>query len=219
MNRIVLFLMLLSPVVGQSQAELKIDSVQGYSTPIITSFTTQVYAYHTVVGNYSSTTLFNDSLKIVVAVEDSFDQPQIMDIVFVGNRIIPPLDTIDIDTIKVDIIPSYFSDGNNTVVIWPACSNALTIDTLYFDIWYSSIYEYENDIDITLGPNPAVDKLVLGDPGNLVKQVRFRDMHGRLVGTGTTNKVLQLALHSGTYIIELETADHRIYTRKLIIRK
>jgi hypothetical protein len=220
MKRILLILTILSPLMGWSQPELKIDSIQGYSVPIITSSTSQVKAFHTIVGNYSSTSLFNDTLKIVVAVEDSFGQPQIMDIVFVGNRIIPPMDTADIDTVVVDIIPSFFAEGNNTVVIWPSCTNALTIDTFYVDIWYSSIAEmYMDDINVTVGPNPAINHICLGDPSNLVKQVRFRDMDGRLVGTGSTNTILQLNLNSGMYIIELETADKRVYTRKLIIRR
>lgn len=224
MKRIVLILLLVSPLLGHSQAQLQIDNVYGVSTPLITPSVTQVKLYGTIVRNYSALFAFADTLRIYVGVLDSLSQPQIMDEVNKGYRSMAAsgggADSVLLDTVTVNVNPAFFQEGNNTVVIWPAAPGTLTIDTFYINVTYNSINELiNNDINIHMGPNPANDKLYLGDPQNLVQQVRIRSLEGKLLGTGSTNSILWLnGFNSGVYLIELQ-AGNRVYTRKLVIRR
>lgn len=221
MRRIVLILMLFTglALTGNTQASLRINYITSSSVDTITPGLTYAELYGVNVANVSFLYTFNDSLKVNVGVFDTLDQMQVMHIENVGYKTIPTADSITLDTVAVNVNTSYFVDGNNTVVIWPAASGTYTFDSLYFNFVYSSVNEaVAKDINVKLGPNPAVETIYLGDPDNVVKQVRIRNVEGKLVRPAHTNKFIFVGdLTEGIYLVEMQTL-HGIYTRRLVIQ-
>lgn len=225
MKRIVLFFLLLSPVWGRSQAEIKIDGIGIIlAPPVLSPSVSEVKITDVLVRNYAPAFQFQDSLRINIGVVDSLNQLQLMDQYNGGYQELVEaglgVDSVKLDTVLVHVNPSYFREGNNTVVIWPAAPGTYTLDSLQLMVNYSSVDDLDaSNIDIKIGPNPATEHLYLGDPGNLVQQVRIRTLDGKLLYNGTTNKTLYLgALNNGIYVVELQTKQ-KVYTRKLIIQR
>lgn len=171
------------------------------------------------VRNLDSSFSFSDSLFIKIGVKDTIGQVFEMSSVNVGPQTIPTLDSIYLPTVNFDVNTSLFMDGNNTVVIWPAAPNSLTFDSVEVIFFYNSINDIiVNNLDIKLGPNPAQEFVYLGDPQNLVKQVRIRDLNGKLVGTHKTQTMFSVAhIPNGLYTVELQL-DQGVVVRKLIIQ-
>ncbi|HYG52220.1 MAG TPA: T9SS type A sorting domain-containing protein [Flavobacteriales bacterium] len=218
-NVLILIVVVLTAGFAKSQATLRINYVMGSSVnDTITPGLTYAELYGVNVANLSFTYAFSDSLKVNVGVVDTLGQVQVMDINNVGFQIIPMADSITLDTVGVNVNTSYFVDGNNTVVIWPAASGTYTFDSLYYNFVYTSVNEIlTRDINVQMGPNPAAEFLYLGDPENSVKQVRIRTVEGKFVRPAHTNAFIFVGdLNEGIYLVEMKTANG-IFTRKLIV--
>jgi hypothetical protein len=221
MCRIILILTLIAglntPV--KSQASLQINYFMSTDVTVLTPTTTSANLFNVVVQNVSLVDTFSNNLNVNVGVVDTLGQVQVMDIVDKGFQTINSNDTLTLDTVHINVNPSYFVDGNNTVVIWPAASGTYTNDSLVFTFTYNNVNEVENrDINIKLGPNPATESLYLGDPENMVKQVRIRTVDGKLLRKLPTNEFIFVGnLHEGIYLVEIETIQG-LHTRKLIIQ-
>lgn len=219
MKKLFILLMLISPM-ARGQANLYISDIGGASTTALTSSTDSVTFFSTTVKNLAIANDFNDTLRIYIGVKDVLGQTQVMTVADVGLQNILAQDSINLASVTVDVNPSFFQDGNNTVVIWPACPGNFTYDSLFFTVTYAHIDDLIlNDIRIVIGPNPASDRFYLGDPENVVKQVRIVDLQGNILYTGSANQIIGLnGFAEGLYLIELQTME-RSYARKLMIRR
>ena len=180
MKRILLILSLLSTISGYSQARLKMVNTTGYEFPATVPAGGTIN-FDMIVANVDSTFSFNDTLKIYIGVIDTLGQTQVMDIVNKGQVFIGTVDTIIVN-LDVNIIPSYFQEGNNTVVIWPACPNTITQDSAYFttNIDLGMIDLNRNPL-ITVYPNPCSRFVYIHSQGIMPEEVRINDQQGRLL--------------------------------------
>lgn len=212
---VILFVMIAG--LASAQPQLRVSSFFA-TTDSINASTTNITLYTIMVQNVDSFALFNDVLTIVVGVEDTAGVAQVMDSVNVGTKLIPQLDSTMIDSAVFTVNTALFKEGNNTVVIWPISPGGDTKDSLYFPFIYNSVKELmNNNINVTIGPNPAVESFYLGDPDNLVKRVRIRSADGKLIRNAKTNALIWINdMNKGIYLVELET-EKGIFTKKLII--
>jgi Secretion system C-terminal sorting domain len=215
-------ILLFSLLTGLANAQPQL-SIAGYGSYLDPSFSTFPYFtfFDIEVDNVDSFATFNDTLYLAMGVEDPPGIVTPMSATSAGMQTIPPLDSVILDTTYFAADTSFFKEGNNTVVIWPYAGvwpGIYTKDSLYFTIYITgfSIIE-ENNIPITIGPNPAADVLCIYDPKNLAIRVTIHSMNGQLMATSTAKGVFDLRLFTnGIYILEMETRKG-ILTRKLII--
>lgn len=112
-------------------------------------------------------------------------------------------------------IPQNFRIGTSVVVIWPVSGNAFTQDSISYTVTVQSgtrVIEVTGNREISIYPNPAQGKLVIGTWGlpseTYVEQVRIMNASGQIVllreGAGT----LDIGhLDAGMYFIELRMSD------------
>jgi archaellum component FlaG (FlaF/FlaG flagellin family) len=107
--------------------------------------------------------------------------------------------------------PANFRIGTSVVVIWPVAMNAVTADSASYTVFVQSgvkVLEVMNNTGLSVFPNPAQDKLVIGTAGSAenteVEQVRIMNAAGQVMiihpGAGTMD-ISQL--QEGTYLVEL----------------
>jgi hypothetical protein len=190
-----------------------------FSTTFITPSTTIVTA-DMYVQNLDTGFVFNDTLYIKVGVKDTLGQVFEMSTLNVGDTTINTLDSIFLDNIDLAINTSFFAEGNNTVVIWPAAPNSQTLDSIELIFFYNGINELTlNDINVKAGPIPAQNQLSLNDPENMIQCVRIKGLDGRVLLQERKSKTIDVSrLPNGSYILELITAKGIVKEKILIAR-
>jgi Secretion system C-terminal sorting domain len=217
--RRILVLWLICSGIAMAQPKLIIPySGFAFSTDSIGAGTTSITA-SMYVKNEDFTFSFSDTLYIHVGVLDTLGQPQYMSGANMGSQTINTNDSTYLPSVNITVNTSYFKEGNNTVVIWPAAPNSYTLDSIWLPFYYTTVKELlANEIPVKIGPNPASESFYLTDPENLVKHVRIQEMNGALIGTVKTNTLTNVdRLPNGIYILRIETSVG-IFSRKLIIQ-
>ncbi len=211
-------------IAGLSNAQPQL-SIPYYGSLVDSSSATFPYfiVYDIEIDNIDTAISFTDTLYLEMGIEDPPGFVTPMSITSAGYQIILPLDSVLIDTSYFIVDTSLLKEGNNTVVIWPYAnspSTASTIDSLFINVFIMSVGEMsENNIPISLGPNPASDLLFIHDSQNLITGIKIRALNGAILKTSPPNSMLNLKfLDEGVYLIELETKKG-IVTRKLIVAK
>ncbi len=213
------FLFLICSNLAMAQPKLSIPySGFVFSTDSIGVSTTSITA-SMYVKNEDFFFSFADTLYIHVGVLDTLGQPQYMSGTNTGSQSINTNDSTYLSGVNITVNTSYFKEGNNTVVIWPAAPNSYTQDSIWLPFYYTEVKDLlANEINIKIGPNPASEALYLADPNNVVKHVRIRGMNGSIINYSSSNKLIDISsFTNGIYFVELET-EVGITTRKLIIK-
>lgn len=87
----------------------------------------------------------------------------------------------------------------------------------------SALVSHVNDRILKTGPNPATDRIIISNPGNIkIRKIEIIDLSGRVVqnwaGLGLRENVLQLKnILPGIYLVKMET-DFGVKTEKLVIQ-
>lgn len=198
MKRILLFLLLGLPFVGQGQ-HLRIDSIAGF--PSDTASEALSYPLQITVSNLDSVD-FQDTLDILIR----SDTTLATDTLASDTVTILGFSSITMNNPNYVFSPTHFDDGDNIVVVWPQARNTSpSIDSSVYMVYFVSLaagiptVPYEN----LFYPNPAVRYLNLGDR-MLFGQVRIFDMSGRLVSKLEVNQGLIFIddLQPGMYLVE-----------------
>lgn len=205
--------------IAYTQPQVAISGFGSVAPTALTSATTNLTFFNIKVHNVSFTDTFNNQLVLKIGV-DTNGTVNTMDSVDTGPNFIPPLDSITVPSVIFDVDPVMFKEGNNTVVIWPYGTDAVTFDSLEINFTFTGVDELlANNLPVKTGPNPAGDYLFLYDPDNLLKDVRIINSQGQYVPAPYAGNMLTLTnVPRGIYILELSTS-RGIFSRKLIVER
>lgn len=161
---------------------------------------------------------FNDALTIQVAVDTGTVVPNF---VIVASEVYPTDSIAGLDTVVravnyVEIDPTIFQEGNNTVVIWPMCPNQGTPpDTMYNETFaYLGINEQPRFEYPAPYPNPTQGHITFKRLINPIEEVRIYNTQGTLVATHKKVTTLNISKYEpGVYYLQYMHKDRLIVTR------
>lgn len=215
---LVIFMLLAGTLAAQPKLNIPYSGLS-FSTTFLTPSTTVITA-DMYVQNLDSTFTFNDTLLIKVGVKDTLGQVFEISSNTAGIVVINVQDSIFLNDINLSLTTSYFEEGNNTVVIWPAAPNSQTLDSIELIFYYNGINELTiNNINVKVGPVPAQNQLTVNDPENKVQYVRIKDMKGRtLIQQRRAGSIDVSNLPNGIYLLELSSKAGLMHER-IVIRR
>jgi len=211
MKRILLFLLLGLPFVGQGQY-LRISSIAGFPTD--TAYEASSYSLQILVENIDSVD-FQDTLDILL----KSDTTLVTDTLASDTVTILGGSSVMLFNANYVFSAVHFDDGDNIVVVWPqARQSAPPIDSSVYMIHYVSLTAgiptppFEN----LFYPNPAIRYLNVSDK-MYSGQVRIFDMSGRLVSRLEAKQGLIFIedLQPGIYLVET-TIHGQVVVRRFV---
>lgn len=173
---------------------------------------------HTVYVKNTGNTVFNDSITIYTAVEDSLLGFNVVD-VYNSNSIISlnPGDSAAFALTAVyNLSPTGYKTGVDIIVVWPYATNATITDSLTYSVYIidpNGINELNIYTSLKVFPNPAKDHVLIDAIENKkIKSIRLIDTKGCSLNIELNGSIINVEnLSEGIYIldVELENNQHR----------
>ncbi|PJA09984.1 MAG: hypothetical protein COX70_00200 [Flavobacteriales bacterium CG_4_10_14_0_2_um_filter_32_8] len=178
---------------------------------------------HTIVVQNFDTTVLNDTIYLVAAVDTSGALVSIDTVgsVFVTNFGLG--DTISISYSENYTTLSGYKIGGNIVVVWPVAGSGSTVDTLYKNVFIKNPVSIPTvlaiDEQVLIYPTPFRDHIFIQNLSikKAIKQIKLFDANGRLVYNEKYKQEIKMTQFiKGLYFIEIEFFDNSKKYKKLI---
>ncbi|MCK6648959.1 MAG: T9SS type A sorting domain-containing protein [Bacteroidia bacterium] len=213
-----IFFFLFMAVAASNNAQTALGMSQIIPVNLVDTVTAGSSHSHTVYVKNTGNTVFNDSITIYTAVEDSLLGFSIVD-VYNSNSIISlnPGDSAAFALTAVyNLSPTGYKTGVDIIVVWPFATNATITDSLTYSVYIidpNGINELNIYTSLKVFPNPAKDYLLIDAIENRkIKNIRLIDSKGCSLNIELNGSIINVEnLSEGIYIldIELENNEHR----------
>ncbi|MBL7888132.1 MAG: T9SS type A sorting domain-containing protein [Bacteroidia bacterium] len=213
-----IFFFLFMAVAASNNAQTALGMSQIIPVNLVDTVTAGSSHSHTVYVKNTGNTVFNDSITIYTAVDDSLLGFSIVD-VYNSNSIISlnPGDSAAFALTAVyNLSPTGYKTGVDIIVVWPYATNATITDSLTYSVYIidpNGINELNIYTSLKVFPNPAKDHVLIDAIENKkIKSIRLIDTKGCSLNIELNGSIINVEnLSEGIYIldIELENNQHR----------
>lgn len=213
-----IFFFLFMAVAASNNAQTALGMSQIIPVNLVDTVASGSSHSHTVYVKNTGNTVFNDSITIYTAVEDSLLGFNVVD-VYNSNSIISlnPGDSVAFALTAVyNLSPTGYKTGVDIIVVWPYATNATITDSLTYSVYIidpNGINELNIYTSLKVFPNPAKDHVLIDAIENKkIKSIRLIDTKGSSLNIELNGSIINVEnLFEGIYIldVELENNQHR----------
>lgn len=216
MKKILFFLFMAAAATNNAQTAIGMSQILPVN--LVDTVTAGSSHTHTVYVKNTGNVVFNDSITLYTAVDDSLLGFNVVD-VYNSNAVISinPGDSVAFALTAVyNLSPTGYKTGVDIIVVWPYATNATITDSLTYSVYIinpNGINEINIYSSLKLYPNPAKDQLLIDAIENKkIKSIKLIDSKGSCINVDIQGSTINVEnIPAGTYIldIELENNQHR----------